>query len=172
MGREPLRSPNQCPTERRTLVPPPGANAQDVRASSPSGNRRQPQPSSNRSDATSIHELLKGLTAPPEPKPEKLLLEVRLKIDSLMKECDRLEGVVRTKTTEMHMACERAATKNNVLLAAQQEYNDLKERMDRPMEKTQLPAPPPAPLVMSNPVGAPVDLNELEFDMDSQQSCD
>ena len=39
--------------------------------------------------------------APPEPKPEKLLLDMRLKIDSLTKECDRLEGVVRTETTEM-----------------------------------------------------------------------
>ena len=170
-----------CPTKRRTPVPPPGDNAQDVRASSPSGNRRQPQPSSNRSDATSILELLKGLNvrdailemvssklnpAPPEPKPEKLLLEVRLKIDSLVKECDTLEGVVRTKTTEMHMACERAATKNNELLAAQQEYNNLKERIDRTMEETQEPAPPPALPVGSNPVDVPVDLNEQEFDMD------
>ena len=104
--------------------------------------------------------------APPEPKPEKLLLDMRLKIDSLTKECDRLEGVVRTKTTEMHMACERAAIKNNVLLAAQQEYNDLKERIDRPMEETQEPAPPPAPPVGSNPVDVPVDLNEQESDMD------
>ena len=32
--------------------------------------------------------------APPEPKPEKLLLDMRLKIDSLTKESDRLEGVV------------------------------------------------------------------------------
>ena len=30
--------------------------------------------------------------APLEPKPEKLLLDMRLKIDSLTKECDRLEG--------------------------------------------------------------------------------
>ena len=59
--------------------------------------------------------------APPEPKPEKLLLDMRLKIDSLTKECDRLEGVVRTKTTEMQMACESAAMKANELLAAQQE---------------------------------------------------
>ena len=59
-------------------------------------NRRQPQPS-NRSDATSILELLKGLNVPaeilemvsnklnlgpPEPKPEELLLDMRLKIDS------------------------------------------------------------------------------------------
>ena len=113
LGREPLRSPNQCPTERRAPSPPNGASVPDGRTSSPSGNRRQPQSSSNRSDATSILELLKGLNvpdavlemvsnklnpAPPEPKPEKLLLDMRLKIDSLTKECDRLEGVVRTKT--------------------------------------------------------------------------
>ena len=155
-----MRSPTQCPTERRLPVPPPGANAQDVRASSPSGNRRQPQTSSNRSDVTSILELLKGLNlpddildmvshklnpAPPEPKPEKLLLDMRLEIDSLTKESDRLKGVVRTKTTELHAACERAAVKANELLAAQQEYNDLKERIDRPMEETHEPAPPPAP---------------------------
>ena len=42
--------------------------------------------------------------APPEPKPEKLLLDMRLKIDSLTTESDRLEGVVRTKTTELHAA--------------------------------------------------------------------
>ena len=58
--------------------------------------------------------------APPEPKPEKLLLDMRLKIDSLTKETDRLEGVVRTKTTELHAACERAAVKANELQAAQQ----------------------------------------------------
>ena len=175
-----MRSPTQCPTERRPPVPPPGANAQDVRAS-PSGNRWQPQTSSNRSDVTSILELLKGLNlpdeildmvshklnpAPPEPKPEKLLLDMRLKIDSLTKESDRLKGVVRTKTTELHAACERAAVKANELLAAQQEYNDLKERIDRPMEETQEPAPPPAPLVGSNPADVPVDLNEQEIDMD------
>ena len=180
MGREPLRSPNQCPTERRPPVQPSGANAQDVRASTPSGNRRQPQPSPNRSDVTSVLELLKGFNlpdgildmvsnklnpAPPEPKPEKLLLDMRLKIDSLTKECDRLEGVVRTKTTEMHMACERAAVKNNELLAAQQEYNELKERIDRPMEETQEPTPPPVPSV-SNPADVPVDSNEQENDMD------
>ena len=102
----------------------------------------------------------------PEPKPEKLLLDMRLKIDSLTKECDRLEGVVRTKTMEMQMACERAAIKNNELLAAQQEYNDLKERIDRPMEETQEPAPPPAPPVGSNPADVPVDLDEQESDMD------
>ena len=131
--------------------------------SSPSGNRRQPQSSSNRSDATSILELLKGLNlpddildmvsnklnaAPPEPKPEKLLLDMRLKIDSLTKETDRLEGVVRTKTTEMHLACERAAIKANELLAAQQA------------------APPSAPPVVSNPADVPVDLNDQEPDMD------
>ena len=38
------------------------------------------------------------------PKPEKLLLDMRLKIDSLTKESDRLEGVVRTRTTELHAA--------------------------------------------------------------------
>ena len=78
---------------------------------------------------------------PPEPKPEKLLLDMRLKIDSLTKECDRLEGVVRTKTTDMQMACQRSADKANELAAAQQEYNDLKERIDRPMEETQEPTP-------------------------------
>ena len=107
LGREPLRSPNQCPTERRQPVQPSGANAQDARASPPSGNRKQPQLSLN---VTSVLELLKGLNlpddildvvsnkltpVPPEPKPLKLLLDMRLKIDSLTKECDRLEGVVR-----------------------------------------------------------------------------
>ena len=71
-----------------------------------------------------------------------------------------------TKTTELHAACERAAVKANELLAAQQEYNDLKERIDRPMEETQEPAPPPAPPVGSNPADVPVDLNEQESDMD------
>ena len=101
--------------------------------------------------------------APPEPKPEKLLFEVGLKIDSLMKECDRLEGVVRTKTTEMHMTCERAATKNNELLAAQQEYNDLKERIDRPMEETQELAPPPAPPAGSNPTILGLKRKKMEY---------
>ena len=64
------------------------------------------------------------------------------------------------------MACERATIKNNELLAAQQEYNDLKESIDRPMEETQEPAPPPAPPVGSNPGDVPVDLNEQESDMD------
>ena len=82
-----------------------GASVQDVRTSSPSGNRRQPQSSSNRSDATSILQLLKGLNvpdaildmvsnklnpAPPEPKPEKLLLDMRLKIDQNHRNCTRL----------------------------------------------------------------------------------
>ena len=40
---------------------------------------------------------MRDAIAPPEPKPEKLLLDMRLKIDSLTKESDRLEGVVRTK---------------------------------------------------------------------------
>ena len=62
----------------------------------------------------------------PEPKPEKLLFDMR----------DRLEGVVRTKTTGLHAACERAAVKANELFLAQQEYNELKERIDRPMEET------------------------------------
>ena len=177
LGREPLRSPNQCPTERRPPVQPSGANAQDARASTPSGNRRQPQPSLN---VASVLELLKGLNlpddildvvsnkltpAPPEPKPEKLLLDMRLKIDSLTKEADRLEGVVRTKTTELHTACQRSADKARELAAAQQEYNDLKERIDRPMEETQEPTPPPAPSV-SNPADVPVDLDEQGFDMD------
>ena len=180
LGREPLRSPNQCPTERRPPVQPSGANAQDVRASSPSGNRRQPQPSPNRTDVTSVLELLKGLNlpddildivsnkltpVPPEPKPEKLLLDMRIKIDSLTKEADRLEGVVRTKTTELHAACQRSADKANELLAAQQEYNELKERIDRPMEETQEPTPPPVPSV-SNPADVPVDLDEQGIDMD------
>ena len=177
LGREPQRSPNQCPTERRPPVQPSGANAQDARASTPSVNRRQPQPSLN---AASVLELLKGLNlpddildvvsnkltpAPPEPKPEKLLLDMRLKIDSLTKEADRLEGVVRTKTTELHTACQRSADKARELADAQQEYNDLKERIDRPMEETQEPAPPPAPVV-SNPADVPVDLDEQGFDMD------
>ena len=177
LGREPLRSPNQCPTERRPPVHPSGANAQDARASPPSGNRKQPQPSLN---VTSVLELLKGLNlpddildvvsnkltpVPPEPKPEKLLLDMRLKIDSLTKECDRLEGVVRAKTTKMQMACQRSADKANELAAVQQEYNDLKERIDRPMEETQEPTPPPAPPV-SNPADVPVDLDEQGFDMD------
>ena len=126
---------------------------------SPTGYQRQPQPSSNRPDATSILELLEGLSvpadvlemvsnklnpAPPEPKPEKLLLDLRIKLDALEKESDRLEGVVRTKTTELHAACERAAVKANEVFVAQQEYNELKERIDRPMEETQEPAPPSA----------------------------
>ena len=165
------------PTERRPPAQPSGANAPDVRASTPSGNRRQPQPSLN---VTSVLELLKGLNlpddildvvsnkltpVPPEPKPEKLLLDMRIKIDSLTKEADRLEGVVRTKTTELHTACQRSADKANELAAAQQEYNELKERIDRPMEETQEPTPPPAPSV-SNPPDVPVDLDEQGFDMD------
>ena len=176
-----MRSPNQCPTERWTPAPLNGASVPDGRTSSPRGNRRQPQSSSNRSDATSILELLKGLNvpdailemvsnklnpAPPEPKPEKLLLDMRLKIDSLTKECDRLEVVVRTNTTETHLACERAAIKANELLAAQQEYNELKERIDRPIEETQEPAPSSAPPVVSNPADVPVDLNDREAGMD------
>ena len=168
-----MRSPNQCPTERRTPAPPNGASVPDGRTSSPSSNRRQPQPSSNRSDATSILELLKGLNvpdailemvsdklnlAPPEPKPAKLLLDMRLKIDSLTKESDRLEGV--------HAACERAAVKANELLAAQQEFFELKERIDRPMEETQEPAPPSAPPVVWNLADVPVDLNDQEPDVD------
>ena len=103
---------------------------------------------------------------PPEPKPEKLLLDMRIKIDALTKECDRLEGVVRSKTTELHAACERAAAKATELSAAQQEYNELKERIDRPKEETQEPAPPSAPPVVSNPADVPVDLNDQEPDMD------
>ena len=83
------------------------------------------------------------------------------------KECDRLEGVVRSKTTELHAAaCERAAVKATELSAAQREYNELKERIDRLMEETQEPAPPSAPLVVSNPADVPVDLNDQEPDMD------
>ena len=102
---------------------------------------------------------------PPEPKLEKLLLDMRIKIDSLTKEADRLEGVVRTKTTELHTACQRSADKANELLAAQQEYNELKERIDRPMEETQEPTPLPVPSV-SNPADVPVDLDEQGIDMD------
>ena len=54
----------------------------------------------------------------------------------------------------------------NELFAAQQEYNELKERIDRPMEETQEPAPPPAPPVVSNPADVPVDLNDHDPDMD------
>ena len=81
---------------------------------------------------------------------------MRIKIDSLTKEADRLEGVVRTKTTELHTACQRSADKARELAAAQQEFHDLKERIDRPMEETQEPTPPPAPSV-SNPADVPVD---------------
>ena len=108
----------------------------------------------------------KRIPAPPEPKPEKLLLDMRIKIDALTKECDRLEGVVRTKTTELHAACERAAVKATELSAAQQEYNELKERIDRCTEETQEPAPPPALPAVSNPADVPVDLNDHDPDMD------
>ena len=57
------------------------------------------------------------------------------------------------------------ADKARELAAAQQEYNDLKERIDRPMEETHKPTPPPAPSV-SNPADVPVDLDEQGFDMD------
>ena len=103
----------------------------------------------------------------PSWKKLQLLLDRRIKIDALTKESDRLEGVVRTKTTELHAARERAAVKANELFAAQQEYNELKERIDRPMEETQEPAPPSAaPPVVSNPADVPVDLNDHEPDMD------
>ena len=36
-------------------------------------------------------------------------LDMRIRIDALTKEVDRLEGVCRTKTTELHAACERCA---------------------------------------------------------------
>ena len=51
-------------------------------------------------------------------------------------------------------------------MAAQQEYNELKERIDTPMEETQEPAPPSVPPVVSNPADVPVDLNDQEPDMD------
>ena len=66
LGREPQRSSSQCPTERR----PPGASnaagGPDSRSPSPDSNRRQPQPSVNRTDAASVNELLKGLNVPAE----------------------------------------------------------------------------------------------------------
>ena len=65
----------------------------------------------------------------------------------------------------MHAACQRSADKANELLAAQQEYNELKERIDRLMEETQEPTPPPVPSV-SNPADVPVDSNEHGIDMD------
>ena len=144
-------------------------------------NRREPQRSSNRTEAASILELLKGLNvpaetlemassklnpAPPEPKPEKLLLELRIKIDALEKESDKLEGVVRTKTTELHAACQRAAVKANEVFLAKQEYDELKERTDRPREETQESAPSPVPPAVSNPADVPVDANGHEPDMD------
>ena len=44
--------------------------------------------------------------------------------------------------------------------------NELKERIDRPMEETEEPTPPPVPSVGSNLADVPVDLNEQEIDMD------
>ena len=85
---------------------------------------------------------------------------------ALTKESDRLERVVRTKTAELHAACERAAVETKEVFLAQQEYNELKERIDRPMEETQESAPPPAPPAVSNPADVPVDSNDHDSVMD------
>ena len=97
---------------------------------------------------------------------QQLLVVMRLKIDSLTKESDRLDGVVKTKTSELHAACERAAVKANELHVTQQECKELKERIDRPMEENYEPAPPPAPPAVSNPADVPVDLDHHDPDMD------
>ena len=73
---------------------------------------------------------------------------MRIKIDALTKG-DWLEGVVRTTTTELHAVCERAAVKADEVFLAQQEYNELEERIDWPVEETQESAPPPAPPAVS-----------------------
>ena len=49
---------------------------------------------------------------------------------------------------------------------AQQEYNDLQERIEKPMEEIQGLAPPLAPPEGSNSVDVLVSLNEQKIDMD------
>ena len=126
--------------------------AQVLGVASPNGSRRQPQPSSNRLDSTLILELFRGLNvpddvldmvsnklnpAPPDPKPEKLLLDLRNKIDAIKRESARLEGGVKTKNEELNAASERGSHKAYEPYLAQEEYNELKERIDRPVEENQ-----------------------------------
>ena len=73
---------------------------------------------------------------------------------------------MRTKTTELHAACQRAAVKASEVFLGKQEYNELKERIDGPMEETQESAPSPVPPAVSNPADVPVNANDHEPDMD------
>ena len=52
------------------------------------------------------------------------------------------------------------------MFLAEQEYNELKERIDRPMEETKESAPFPVLPAVSNPADVPVDSNDHEADMD------
>ena len=52
------------------------------------------------------------------------------------------------------------------MFLAQQEYNELKERIERPMEETQESAPLLAPPAVSNLADVPVDSKEHDPDMD------
>ena len=69
---------------------------------------------------------------------------------------------MRTKTTELHAACEqRCSQGQRVCLRHSESTIELKERIDRPMEETQEPAPPPAPPAVSNlRADVPVDVND------------
>ena len=182
LGREPQRSSNQCPTERRNPAPSNVARGSD--AGSPP---RQPQSSASL-DASSVIALLKGLNvpaeivemvsnklipAPPDPKPEKLLLDMRNKLDSLEKEYARLQGVVQTKTNELHAASERADSKAYEVHLAQLEYHELKERIDKPVvvevdpeESMEQPPPLPPPPTVPNPADIICGLDDQESDMD------
>ena len=187
LGWEPLRSCNQCPTERRNTAPSNVARGSDAGSSPPNGSQRQAQ-SSNSLDASLVLDLLKGLNvpsnildmvsnklipAPPDPKPEKLLLDMRNRLDGLEREWVRLQGVVQTKTNELHAASERADNKAFEVHLARQEYNELKERIDKPMvvevepeENKEQPPPPPPPPLVSNPADVSFGLDDHEPDMD------